>query len=570
MRCSKCGRDVWQGQDRCGFCGAPVQTERMESLSLEITPDEAYYGCRKIINYRGFVSPMRVIIAPGAWDGMRLLIKNAQFYDSSGNKVVRPICVVVSIRIKTSAKPVKRAVPSSTKTGPRKGLRALGICLLALVLLAAAVGLYQPPSDGGASISGSVFNPVDDVDNIDDDTAVPLNVISIIDDPAPGPDSVPSPVVQQDDVQPDDITDDSAPDVVQPPQSGIRAEAEALVENFGLRYFISAMDDEQLENFCAMYRAAINYEPSCTFPHEMTEKELDDMYNIMYTECPELIHIDGAESNSYSYSYHTDTGLVYELQFSYELSEDEYRSQYSACREAIDRLVSETAGMTDAEKEMYVYRSIASNCYYNMTSAHCGSSYGAFIEKQAKCIGISLAMKWAMESMGIQCLCITGDTPGQPVGHAWNVIRLDGEYYDLDVTADAQLDIHTGMLTYYAYNVSDTLIRKKQIVDDYFERYAPIPGSDTMDNSYYALAGRYIRSGQSYSAVMDELVSEAANNGGEYVGLQFESKSELEALLGNFDWEVNSRMQALGLSYQSWNSLYEGEYAYVLCFRIIR
>ncbi len=553
MRCSKCGREVWQGQDHCGFCGAPVREQRMKSLSLELTPDEAYYGCQKIVNYSGFVSPMRVVIAPGALDGMRLLIKNAQFYDSSGSKVVRPVCVVISIRLKVSAGASKKAAPTDTSAGSKKVFGVLGVCLLALLLLLAAAGLCRP-SDGADSISGFI---ADAVDGNDDDTIVPLSVISIIDD-----DSAPSPSPL---VQPTPV-----PDTSQPQLSAVRTEAEALIENFGLRYFINAMDDEQLENFCAMYEAALNYEPACTLPHEMTKEELDDMYNIMYVECPELLHIYGAENNSYSYSYYQDTGMIYELQFSYELSEDEYRAQYRACKDKIAGLVSETEGMTDAERELYVYRAIASNCYYNMESTNCGSSYGALIENQAKCIGISLAMKWTMEEMGIQCMCITGDTPGEPVGHAWNIIRLDGEYYDLDVTADAQLDAHTGVLTYYAYNVSDTLIRKKHIVNDFFERYAPILGSSTMDNSYYALAGRYIRSGQPYSAVMDELVLEAADNGGEYVGLQFESKSDLEALLGNFDWEVNSRMEAGGLSYQSWNSLYEGEYAYVLCFRIIR
>lgn len=374
-------------------------------------------------------------------------------------------------------------------------------------------------------------------------------------DPAGDPAAVPQPT--------------ASPNGTPVQQSAIRAEASALIDNFELRYFVSAMNDAQLENFCAIYEAALNYEPSCMLPNEMTEEELADMYLVLYAECPELLHLDGAQTYEYSYSTRP-SGLVYQLTFSYELSEDEYQRQYQACCEVIERLVRETEGMTDAEKEMYVYKYIALGCVYDKKSSNCGSAYGTLVDGRAKCAGISRAMKWAMEEMGIQCLVLMGDTVNNPEGHDWNVIRLDGRYYDLDVTADTRNGTNGTMLAYYAYNTSDTLIRKKQLVFDCFERFAPIPGSDTMDNSYYALAGRYVRSGESCAAILDELVDEAMNNGGEFVGLQFESKSDLDALLNNMGSEIDDRVRAMGERYSQCYWVYENTYAYVVCFTITR
>lgn len=577
MRCLKCGREVLQGRDHCSSCGAPLASRSVQSVSLELTPDEAYYGCQKIINCSGFVSPMRVIIEPGAWDGMRILIKNAQFYNESGGKVTRPICAVVRIRLKKqTAAPVRKTVPAKRRSG-KKGFGAAFACLLALVLLIAAIGLGQPSNAGAASIGSPAVNPAATASpGYVPPTLLPVSIIGD-DPPSPSPTQTvsPSPDPSQT-LSPDPSGDpaaapqpSAAPDDPLASQSAIRAEAAALIDNFELRYFVSAMNDTQLENFCAIYEAAINYEPSCMLPNEITEDELSDMYKVLYAECPELLHLDGAQS--YEYSYRTrPSGLVYELTFSYELSEDEYRRQYKACCEVIDRLVSETEGMTDAEKEMYVYKYIALGCVYDKVSSNCGSAYGTLVDGRAKCAGISRAMKWAMEEMGIQCLVLMGDTVDSPEGHDWNVIRLDGEYYDLDVTADTRNDTNANLLAYYAYNTSDTLIRKKQIIFDCFEHFAPLPGSDTMDSSYYALAGRYVRSGDSWASIMDELVEEAMNNGGEYVGLQFESKSDCDTFLNNMNEEINDRVRAMGERYSQCYWVYENTYAYVVCFTITR
>jgi hypothetical protein len=58
------------------------------------------------------------------------------------------------------------------------------------------------------------------------------------------------------------------------------------------------------------------------------------------------------------------------------------------------------------------------------------SIYGVFVNRMAVCEGYAEAMTWLLNRAGIDCItCLGGD-------HAWNVIRVEGEYSHFDVTWD--------------------------------------------------------------------------------------------------------------------------------------
>ena len=60
------------------------------------------------------------------------------------------------------------------------------------------------------------------------------------------------------------------------------------------------------------------------------------------------------------------------------------------------------------------------------------TAYGAFQNESAVCDGYSRAAKILLNERGIDCYMETGNTEGG--GHAWNLVKLEGEWYQLDVT----------------------------------------------------------------------------------------------------------------------------------------
>ena len=97
------------------------------------------------------------------------------------------------------------------------------------------------------------------------------------------------------------------------------------------------------------------------------------------------------------------------------------------------------------------------------------SAYSALVNGQTVCAGYARAFQYLMQQLNIPCYYCTGYS-GQD--HAWNIIKLEQKYYNVDVTWD-----DTTPSTYDYYNKSDaefadTHVRKGLSV------YLPVCGSN--------------------------------------------------------------------------------------------
>ncbi len=135
------------------------------------------------------------------------------------------------------------------------------------------------------------------------------------------------------------------------------------------------------------------------------------------------------DSSYYKYEY------AYKMQDTSGLSESEM-SFYYGLKECLDCAFELS---TPYEQEKAIHDWIRDNCSYdytfNINTAY--SPTGIFVYKTAVCQGISEAFKLCMDILGIECIMIEGRvTRG---GHLWNAVKLDGEWYLVDVTFDLNM-----------------------------------------------------------------------------------------------------------------------------------
>lgn len=113
------------------------------------------------------------------------------------------------------------------------------------------------------------------------------------------------------------------------------------------------------------------------------------------------------------------------------------------CREVLEEIVTED--MTDFEKELAVHDWIVRNGSYDQTvysnSAHSGRTgyrdpYGILVGGYGNCLGYSSTFQLLMDLCGVECVTVVGAAYGSREDHAWNMVRLDGEWYCVDVTWD--------------------------------------------------------------------------------------------------------------------------------------
>ncbi|MCH5299988.1 MAG: hypothetical protein J1E56_01620 [Ruminococcus sp.] len=129
--------------------------------------------------------------------------------------------------------------------------------------------------------------------------------------------------------------------------------------------------------------------------------------------------------------------------------------ELSRKRAEFDNKVSEIlepieSGMSEYDRELYLHNYLIENCEYDnkvaelinnnipSDSEEAFTAYGALIDGNAVCQGYSDAMSYLLSCVGIENTEISGTSQGG--NHIWNAVKIDGDWYYLDVTWDDQKD----------------------------------------------------------------------------------------------------------------------------------
>lgn len=119
------------------------------------------------------------------------------------------------------------------------------------------------------------------------------------------------------------------------------------------------------------------------------------------------------------------------------------RKVYDAAEKILDEILQD--GMTDLEKEEAVYRWLVNNVDYDFTHQDIVAEtprtsyepYGGLVGRMAVCLGYATSFQLLMDLTGVECITVVGAAFNSEEDHAWNMVRLNGEWYCVDVTWDA-------------------------------------------------------------------------------------------------------------------------------------
>ncbi len=109
----------------------------------------------------------------------------------------------------------------------------------------------------------------------------------------------------------------------------------------------------------------------------------------------------------------------------------------------LDQIIED--GMTELEKEEAVYRWLTENVeydyrHYEVPPCAPRESYepmGAIASRKAVCLGFATAFQLFMDILDIECITVVGAAFESREDHAWNMVKIDGEWYCVDATWDA-------------------------------------------------------------------------------------------------------------------------------------
>lgn len=143
---------------------------------------------------------------------------------------------------------------------------------------------------------------------------------------------------------------------------------------------------------------------------------------------------------------------------------DALKSEYEKMMTAVSKAHSECikSGMSDYEKELALHDWLCKKVTYDNTPSEAEqswSAYGALIKGSAVCEGYCRAFQLMLYGEKIDCRLVYGTADGGKEEHSWNLVRIGGTWYHIDVTWDDSQANEQGYHHTY-FNLPDTWISR--------------------------------------------------------------------------------------------------------------
>lgn len=195
-------------------------------------------------------------------------------------------------------------------------------------------------------------------------------------------------------------------------------------------YAFGKLSEEEQQVYLEILEALIDFRENVRL--SSCDKELiSRVFQCVLNDHPEIFYVEG-----YSYTEYTLGDLLKKITFtgSYRFSQEEVARK----QEQIDDYVNQClAGMPEEadeyEKVKYVYEYLIHHTDYDAAAKDSQNICSVFLERRSVCQGYAKATQYLLNRAGVFSTLVLGRVVGGE-GHAWNLVRIDGEYYYVDTT----------------------------------------------------------------------------------------------------------------------------------------
>ena len=139
----------------------------------------------------------------------------------------------------------------------------------------------------------------------------------------------------------------------------------------------------------------------------------------------------------------TGTQRLYEINIQYGMSGEELESRREQLQSIAPFAEMDISRMPEAERALEACRYLTENCALSEEAGR-NSAYEALVDGEADSEGIAFAYVALCRQLGLECQIVYGQLEWQE--HSWNIVRVDGDSYHVDVTQCARNGMERGFL----------------------------------------------------------------------------------------------------------------------------
>jgi len=197
------------------------------------------------------------------------------------------------------------------------------------------------------------------------------------------------------------------------------------------------------------------------------------------------------------------------------------KSEAKVINNKVDEIFTRICVANEFEFELNLYRYIIENFSYNDEDKETNYSLiGIIKDGKAVCQGFSQFFMMLCQKKNIPCMIATGMVNGEP--HAWNIVKIDGKTYNVDVTAGIS---HKENKIYFSFlNIPDSLMdeyeKETKIICNsfnlnlYYQKkkvFESLLELESLINKYFLLSDKFVLMQVGFVKIDNESIIEYLN-----------------------------------------------------------
>ncbi len=244
------------------------------------------------------------------------------------------------------------------------------------------------------------------------------------------------------------------------------------------RYYYSLMDEEWKGYYRQIDAAVRNMDEGVEFPIQIGEDRRYALFFLYQADHPEISYLyntmsihshgDGTSALKFCYFVSIKEGEISgyghgELTPALKQKCLDKQATFDKAVKAITSTIPSDAPAV--AKERMLYEKILLGSHYNLGAMQEGEetirdnwmAYGVLVKGYGVCESYSKAFVTLCQAMGIPATEITGTAGG---GHMWNAVKLDGEWYQCDITFDDPIGGDPNEAYFHFFNLTDAQMKE--------------------------------------------------------------------------------------------------------------
>lgn len=280
-------------------------------------------------------------------------------------------------------------------------------------------------------------------------------------------------------------------------------------------FYFNTLTSEQKKMYTAVAIAVKNIETVAKIKGYINNvdddivKDASCAMQAFFADHPEAFYVD------MQYEVYTIKSVFgKDIQIKLKYSSDDkntIKEQINTLNSKIDSILSNLTATTDIDKEIQIHDKLCELVeYYSYTDINSipldrHSIYGVLVKNSAVCDGISKAMQILLDKVGIENILVVGKVDEL---HAWNLVKIDDEWYHLDATSNKSLKDNGRYIIHSYFNVTTDDILKTHTIQD----QELLPQANSTKYNYYIYKNLYIKNSDDFNLKLQEIIKNNKDN----------------------------------------------------------